>query len=51
LNIKALGYEIARSLAGEMLSRAVDRAPDLRRCQTQAPLRGKAPSFASVSVP
>ena len=30
LNIKALGYEIARSLAGEMVSRTVDRAPDLQ---------------------
>lgn len=30
LNIKALGYEIGRALAGEMLSRAVKRAPDLK---------------------
>ena len=29
LNLKALGYEIGRALAGEMLSRRVDRAPDL----------------------
>jgi 2-polyprenyl-3-methyl-5-hydroxy-6-metoxy-1,4-benzoquinol methylase len=29
LNIKALGYEIGRALAGEMLSRTVERAPNL----------------------